>query len=314
MLLSTSSFKVAEAWTATVRLVVALALLYGAVELVSAFGFSRLSRIQRRVNTEAQQARSLPAERNGKPTLLLVGNSLPLEGVDVEHLRADLAPYLDVNRFVIESTQYNDWYFGLKRLIGEGSRPRILLISMSTDHLILNSVRGAYFAHYLMRGRDIFEVARRAHLDNTTASTMWLARWSPWLGGQSEMRQFLLYRIMPSFQKLTPKFISPAPPQPPADVVEETATKRLRELRELAEPYGIRVVFLLPPTLLAQDNTPAVAAAGANTGVSVLSPYLPGEMPEAEFSDKFHLNQAGAALFTARLERQLRDLLKLPAE
>ena len=143
-----------RATRALIWLLCILALLYGLVELAAGVGFPRISRIQRRITGEYRQARTLGPVQNGKPTLLLLGNSLLLEGLNYPKLRAGLAPEYEVSRFIVEQTQYFDWLFGLKRLFREGSRPRIVLLCLSTNHLLSPAVRGEYFAHFQMAAGD----------------------------------------------------------------------------------------------------------------------------------------------------------------
>jgi len=76
----------------------------------------------------------------------------------------------------------------------------------------------------------------------------------------------------------------------------------LRAIQELCETRGARFIMLIPPTLISHDPAPTLAADAAKGGIHVLVPYLPGEMPAKDFSDGFHLNPSGAALFTARLD------------
>ena len=110
------------------------------------------------------------------------GNSLLLEGLDLPRAQQALASRYSVSRFVVEQTQYLDWYYGIRRLLAEGARPSILVMTLPTGHLISDGTRGEYFAHYQMQAGDIVEVARAANLDMTTASNFWFANWSEWLG------------------------------------------------------------------------------------------------------------------------------------
>jgi hypothetical protein len=63
--------------------------------VVATLAFAHVSRIQNRIITEyhaAQRVRSVGAD--GKPTMLLVGNSLLLEGLDLPKTQAALAPVI----------------------------------------------------------------------------------------------------------------------------------------------------------------------------------------------------------------------------
>src|SRR5262249_38258814 len=94
-----------------VWLSVGLVLLMLALEFSAPIILKHFSRIERRINGELQTARGLqPKDEKGRPTVLLTGNSLILEGVDIDNLRAALPEYR-VDRLAIEQTHYLDWYF-----------------------------------------------------------------------------------------------------------------------------------------------------------------------------------------------------------
>ena len=80
-------------------------------------------------------------------------------------------------------------------------------------------------------------------------------------------------------------------------------------LPALAYEYHARFIYLLPPTLYKLDLAPAVASAALASHVSVLMPFAPGEMPQAAFSDGFHLNPDGALSYTQRAAATLLETL-----
>ena len=78
------------------------------------FGFLRISTIERRIASEHTAALGLrhePAQRS----VLLVGNSLLLDDVDLEQLQRLMLKQLRVSRFAIEATWFLDWQYGLRR-------------------------------------------------------------------------------------------------------------------------------------------------------------------------------------------------------
>src|ERR1051326_1197161 len=82
MLSSTFNFKRPSAETGILLLLAALAVGSGALELVTKYGFSRISKIQRRIENEYADSVKIRPIENGRPSVLLCGNSLLLEGVD----------------------------------------------------------------------------------------------------------------------------------------------------------------------------------------------------------------------------------------
>lgn len=270
-------------------------------------GFGHVSRIQRRINSDYSAAIKMPASVNGKPTMLLVGNSLLLEGVNPLALHKAMADQYDVQLFTVEQTSYRDWYYGMRRLFDAGSRPSVVVLCLSAQQFTVESVRWGYFAHFLMDLRDLPSVVRHEHLDATTASTYFLANLSAWIGVKTEIRNWLLVKTLPDILELGNIFPD-LPPLPALDTVRKAADSRFLEMQQIFAPYGTRLIVLLPPSADTSDPAATVEGEGPKAGVSVLVPYRPGEMKLQYFRDGFHLNAEGARLFTARLAEQLRVL------
>jgi len=125
-----------------------------ALELGAQFGFTYISRIQARIARERQQALQLRAAKDGNATMLLVGNSLLLDGVDFPRLQRELASKMYLGRYVIENTSYLDWYYGLHSLFRQHSRPRYVVLVLSPRQLVSDQTNGEYSAYYLWSFRD----------------------------------------------------------------------------------------------------------------------------------------------------------------
>jgi len=247
-----------------------------------------------------------PTTSAGPPTILLVGNSLLLHGVVRSQLEEGLAPRYAVQLFPVEGTTFLDWYFGLRRLFGHGSRPDVIILCMNVRELISDSTHGEAFAHDLMQMRDLPQVKRLAGLDMMATSDYFFANASSWIGGRVYFRNGVLEKWMPRASMLVAHF-TPVDPSPmtASPAIVARALQHLREIEELCRSHGAKFIMLIPPTLVWHDPAPTIAADAAKEGVSVLIPYRPGEMPAEAFSDGFHLNPSGASLFTARLDKVL---------
>lgn len=295
----------------------ALLLAYvGGLEAAATFGFPRINHYWRRILADQRDAISLrPSAANGSPTALLIGNSLLEWAIDRDLLHKELDPVYSSSVFPVENSSYLDWYFGLRRLYAEGSRPAEVAVFLSTRQLISERTMGEPFAHSLMLESDIFAVKRAAHLDNTSASNYFFARPSSWIGYRSEIRNWLLQKLMPNVGELTRYLPGKTPPMPPTDEVLARALPRLRMLRELSEKHGTGFFLVVPPTFDIHDSSLALETAAAREGILVLVPFAPSEMPIEGFqTDGFHLNSHGAELFTRRAgQLVLEKLPSLPA-
>jgi hypothetical protein len=289
-----------------IALLVGLALIMLGFEVGSPLILQHLSRTERRVETELLAARSLrPVTADGRPTVLLAGNSLLLEGVQLDHLHDSLASRYEVSRLGIEQTHYLDWYFGLRRLLEEGARPNLIVLSLATDQLASTLTLGEEFAHRQMSAHDFPLAIQAIKLDRTTASTYLFAHWSNWLADKSVIRVRVLILLVPNFRQLAGRITDHGPNMSNPQLLLSRAQQRLPELRELSQTYGVKIVLLVPPTQR-EDHSREIQAMGEQTGlpVWVLSP--PGEFSRDLYRDGFHLNDRGSEIFTSRLAEQLR--------
>jgi hypothetical protein len=273
------------------------------VEMTARLAFDRVSKTQRRTVEEYILARTIGREsRCERRHMLIVGNSLLDEGVRFEHLRDAVAGQWHAERFVVEQTFYFDWYYGLKRLLTEGARPDVVVVMLSTRQWTRSDIRGDYSAYYLMNTRDVPSAARDLGLGATQATNLFFANVSKFWGARSEMRNFILGRVMPDLGRLM-DFSSQADPRPLVDdEVERMAGPRLARLKALTDAYGTRLVILLPTLLEVQDGANGFLRAAGRAVVPTLRPVVSGTFGRQLYRDVgFHTNAAGASIFTERL-------------
>jgi hypothetical protein len=308
---STSNSDPRAATTALVALLAGLILYCAALELAARIGFSRASAIQRRVTHDLNVARALgPRSADGSESVLLVGNSLLLEGVDRATLRRGMSPRYATAVLPIENTQFDDWYFGARRLFAEGARPSVLVACLTARQMMSHTTDGEYFAHFLMRQRDLLAVRKESGLNNTMTSDYFFANYSAWLGSRSQIKNWLLHEVMPGLDRLVGLFPNPKPAMPEAEKVVGEVLPHLVALDEVCRARGVRLVVVVPPPVGSADATTEVREAAARKGIRVLVPMGSGEVPPEEFADGFHLNARGAARFTERLATTLTAALE----
>src|SRR6266481_5859309 len=250
-----------------VALLVGCAGIFLALEVSSPRILARLSRTERRINTEMRAASTLrPQAGDGRPTVLLAGNSLLLAGVQMDKLRADLTSQYDVSRLTVEQTHYLDWYFGLRRLLESGSRPNLIVLTLATDQLASRFTMGEAFAHRQMSARDFPLAIREAKLDRTTASTYFFAHWSNWQADKGFIRQCVTILMIPNFRALAGRIADHGPHVDDPNVLVTKAQERLPELAELSRTYAVHIVLLVPPALR-EDHSGEIQQIGNSVGV-----------------------------------------------
>src|SRR5256885_10461149 len=156
--------------TEAMVLLLALAGCYlGALELAARLLLPHLSQAQHRIAADYRVARSLPRRwPDGSASVLIVGNSLLVDGIDRVDLQRRMPGY-HVALYPVEGTLYLDWYFGLRRLFSEGSRPSLVILAVWVRRVLSGSTHGEGFPRSLMDMRDLSEGARAAEV-NTMAT------------------------------------------------------------------------------------------------------------------------------------------------
>jgi len=278
-----------------------------ATELTVRFAIMKASRIEARTEQEQRAALAIPHDSRASHTVLIVGNSLLLEGVDFPAIGNAMAPDFKAVRYIVEQTAYLDWYYGLRTLYSSGIRPGVVAVSLSANQLIARNIRGDYFAYRLLRTRDFLQAARDASLSPTATFSLLLGNLSAFYGTRSETRKVLLSKVVPSVKDLVEYMAPAAQPRRPLDRqrVVTVGTQRLRILDEMVRAHGGRFI-LIEPAALDPDDRAYLLEAGAKANVPVLAPLSSDVLSTADFRDGFHMSSRGAARYTTGLAPLLR--------
>lgn len=286
-----------------------------AAEAIARLALDRASKMQQRVTLEYRSARQIGSDRHeGRTHVLVVGNSLLDEGVQFDRVRAALGDQCDARRLVVEQTSYFDWYYGIKALLDAGARPDIVVVVLSPSQWVRPDSRGDYTAHYLMQAADLRDAARDLGLNATQEASLVFARLSMFWGARAEIRNFVLIHLMPDLGRLM-NFSSYIDPTPIVDIeIEQNARARIERLNRILRAHGARLVILVPPVLDANDGAPGLTRAARPCGVPVIRPVTSGTFGKSLYRDTgFHLNPAGAAIFTEQFVRALQTELRSEA-
>jgi hypothetical protein len=296
---------------ATIALIVSVAVVMLGAEILSRYAFPRISQIEGRINSDEREAMSIQAPAPGAPpTVLLVGNSLLLRGLDYPKIRRDMAPNARVLRFVIESTEYLDWYYGLHHMFASGVRPPMVVLCLNLGQTVDARTLGDYSARHLFGASELLPVAHAAGMSATRTSGLVLAHWSAFYASRATIRNYILNRIAPSYAAALHKIADSTITLLPADdVLVSKAGERLRAIQQLCNQNGVELVLLIPPSL-SRYNDLLSSAAGLQQ-INFDYPLPAGALgPEFFRADGSHLNEKGAALFTDAIARCLRARLE----
>jgi hypothetical protein len=270
------------------------------------FSFFRISRIESRTFRDHAAALAVRPGTDAKPSILLLGNSLLLEALDYDRIRADLQSKAVPTRFVIEQTAWLDWFYGIRRLLAEGSRPDRIVLCLAIPQLLSNNLRGEYSAFYLIQTSDLVEAGRSSGYNASRISNLFFARYSLFYAGLTPFRNFVLNRVALNYADALRGFIDSRLPPYTDQQVQAEATRRLGQLQGVCSQYHVRCDLLLPPGFRPPGDR-GLLAAGKNTGTTILIPVPLDAWGKEMYRDGFHVNAAGMERFTDLLAAALQQ-------
>jgi hypothetical protein len=306
---STSNSKPTPLFCAKV-LVGICALLIVAFESASSYLLKHHSETFARVSRQYADAVRVRPAKSGEPiSVLMVGNSLLLEGVDIDHLQELTSSQMRIYPIFLEATGYYDWLYGLQRLFREGARPQIVVVGVGVNSFLADSVRQDYVPLMLFDMRDTLGVASDLQMDRTATSNLLLAHSSVFWDTRSVIRTQILYRAVPHSKELF-LLLKRQPPIPSATEFQSIAAPRLQRLHALCDAHGAKLILLVPPTPSSEDAVREITIAAQRSRVDTLVPIDPAALSVRYYQpDELHLNSEGAQLFTSALATFLPQLV-----
>ena len=283
-------------------LVIVCAVLIVGFELFSDYLLKHDSETYARVSRQCAEAVKILPSHPGEPTsVLMVGNSLLLEGVETRRLKELTSGQMRIYPIFLEATGYYDWLYGLQRLFREGARPQVVVLGVGVNSFVGDSVRQDYTPMMLFDLRDALGVAADLKMDHTASSNLLLAHSSVFWDTRSVLRTQILRHTIPHYRELV-SLLKPQPDIPATPMFQKIAGARLQRLRDLCEKHGAKLIILVPPTPSSEDAVQQMLIASRDAGVDTLVPIDPAALSADYYQpDELHLNSAGAALFTTAL-------------
>jgi hypothetical protein len=282
------------------------AILMTALEISSAYLLKHHSPTYARISRQFDEAVKVRPAGSGEPSsVLMVGNSLLLHGVELDRLQALTSARMRVYPIFLEATGYYDWLYGLRRLFREGARPQVVVVGVGVSYFLENGVRQDYAPMLFFDARDTLAVASDLHLDRTATSNLLLAGSSTFWDTRSAIRTQVLNHFVPHLEDLF-LLVNSRPAIPEGRAFEEIAIPRLQRMHELCEAHGAKLILLVPPTLSSESAVSQMAYAAHTVGVDISVPIDPAALSAKFYQrDGMHLNPDGAVLFTSALAKDL---------
>jgi hypothetical protein len=294
------------AWTYAKVLLGICAILIVTLEISAKYLLKHSSITYKRISQQYEEAIKVRAAGPGEPpSVLMVGNSLLLQGVELDRLRALTSARMHVYPIFLEATGYYDWLYALRRMFRHGARPQVVIVGVGVNYFLADRLRQDYAPMMFLDARDNLAAASDLHFDRTATSNLMLAHWSTFWDTRAVIRTQVLSYVVPRMEDLF-SLINPRPAIPDGPELERIAIPRLQNLRELCEAHGAKLIFLLPPTLSSTSAVSHLEFAAQKVGVDISVPIDPATLSEKFYQpDGMHLNPEGAELFTSALARDL---------
>jgi hypothetical protein len=307
MPLSTSSSNSRAArWALGAFLAMAVVYLLG-LELATRRKLAPISRIHNRMYDEYQVAKTLRPSPNGR-TVLLTGSSLLNASIDVPMLNREIGPNgIVVRRWLVESTSYYDWWYGLRRVFSEGARPDEVWLTMAPQEVVTNDYLGEFGAYYVYRTEDLPDLVRTLSIPPTQASGLAVASFSEFYGFRNDIRKVLIGRLLPGFGDLRLLLIGKKPPlNIPSNEVVSRARQRLVRIKELCRQNGANLHYVVPASGVV-SFLEEVKEAAKQADVPVWEPAPLGTYSSKDFGDGYHLNLDQSPGFTHKLATMISE-------
>jgi len=282
------------------------ALLIIVLEISSIYLLNHRSATYSRISRQYDEAlETRPAGPREPPSVLMVGNSLLLHGVQLNRLNELTSSRMHLSPIFLEATGYYDWFYALQGLFRQGAKPQVVVVGVGVNYFLENGVRQDYAPMLFFNTRDTFSVASDLNLDRTATSNLVLAHASTFWDTRSPIRMQILSRAIPHLEDLF-SLVNQRPVIPEGGEFGQVAVPRLQKLRELCEAHGAKLILLIPPTLSSENAVTEMVGAAHVAGVDVSVPIDPATLPAKYYQrDGMHLNSEGAVLFTSALAKDL---------
>src|ERR1700739_2051846 len=163
-------------------LVAICALLILVFEIAAVYLLKHQSATYTRISRQYDDALKIrPAAAGEPPSVLMVGNSLLLHGVQLDRCQELTSSRMRLYPIFLEATGYYDWLYGLHGLFLRGARPQVVVLGVGVNYFLANSVRQDYAPMMFFSVRDTLAVASELKLDRTATSNLLLAHSSTFL-------------------------------------------------------------------------------------------------------------------------------------
>ncbi len=263
-----------------------------------------------------RSARLIEAATEGRPTVLVLGNSISGEGIDGEQLAdliADAGLTVQLEHQPADTTVMRDWFYEFKNLfVAPGAAPDWLVLPVGdaaplrrvnerTEDLMFSFVTWSDMPGFVERNdiRGLEEVCGTV-----------FGKLSALYGFRGRFQKRVLVTLASRYEELRYQMRESGAATSGEDQISEDA-QWARALAALAQEHGTEVLIVAMPTDAIESTIPETDRALARElGWGVIAPGLGHEWTRADRPDGLHLEAPARARFTALLATELVRVLR----
>ena len=242
--------------------------------------------------------------------LLFAGNSLIYDDLSQAELQRSLGHSFLVHTAGVPGSTYYDWSYGLQALFARGSRPDVLVFSISPTQFLREPAVTAQPVSLLWSLREILAYQREQRPTLTEVTELVLEHYSTFYALRNTIRIYVR-KVVPGYEALVNQAASPnsGPSQPSTQATKVLYAERLRNLAAKCGAHTQMILMFSPTNQLEDERLePALKAAAQTIGIPIIAPVAEREWPVTQFrDDRYHLTQPAAAEFSKLVATDLRQ-------
>lgn len=250
--------------------------------------------------------------------ILFLGNSLTLEGVDLEVLRdelgsKDFVPFSAV-KMVPDGTAIADWYYLFKRFYVDSKQiPDIVIIGFATDQLSDDyGLKIRALGRHFCRFKDTADLFRTDILKFDGRMEFLLSRSLAIFGNQPQIKHRILDEVIPYYRPgsrhINNIIRDSTMPNNGQDITKkQTRYLRLERLVLMLKRNNVKAAFVAMPIPYFWEVDPELVRIIEGNGMYFIDCRTVNGLTTDNFPDRWHLDKAGSAMYTRLLAQRLAD-------
>ena len=272
--------------------------------------------IETRISADIRYLRSLPeisqrlsTVEHGTLRVLVIGNSLAREGIDLDDFQKQLGERLGqsvhVEGFYPDGSNIVEWSWGFRRYFGDANHsPDLVVVVTGRTHLVDTTGKFERLGAFHVSNSDLAEALQTITFE--TWPRLLLARISTAFSSRDRLRPLIGYNFLPGYaaamENLTlSRRIDSEGDDPSESEGTDVNVSALKRLMDACQETGSQIIIATIPMVMPFQLPNAVAECIASSEAEFVDLSSLDGLRESDFPDGYHLGLSGRRTFTARV-------------